>query len=91
MFRSAVLALCLGVASAFVAPSTPAASTALSAKGDGYYSKYSVFPPFYEPNEDFEDDFGAPSSGVWDPLGLLHNANQVGSLSSQPSVSIWLS
>lgn len=77
MFRSTVLALCLGVAAAFVAPNAPAASTSLKAKeGGGYYSKYSVFPPFYEPNPDFADDFGAPSSGIWDPLGLLHNANQ---------------
>ena len=30
--------------------------------------------------EDFEDDFGAPSSGVLGPHGLLHNANQVSSL-----------
>jgi len=85
MFRAAVLALCLGSASAFVAPSASGASTVLSAKPKakvaqveekGYYSKFSVFPPFYEANPEYAGDFGAPSSGVWDPLGVLHNADQ---------------
>ena len=78
MYRAAILALCLGAASAFVAPKAPAAKSLLKAdKGDGYYSKYSLFPPFYEPSEEYASDFGAPSSGVWDPLGVLYGADQV--------------
>jgi hypothetical protein len=72
-FRAAVLALCLGAASAFVAPKLASAPKTVV---QGYYDKFSLFPPFFEPNEEFENDFGAPSSGVWDPLGILYNADQ---------------
>ena len=87
MFRAAVLALSIASASAFVAPSASRAATALEAKkqapapekktGGGYYSGYSPFPPFYEAVSGYGQDFGAPASGVWDPLGLLYDADQV--------------
>ncbi len=55
--RSAVLALCLGTATAF-APATRVASRVA-------------------PVAAFEGDVGAtPPLGLWDPLGLLDNADQ---------------
>jgi len=64
------------VASAFFKKAPVTSKAVIKSEGGGYYSKYSLFPPFYEPNEEFAADFGAPSSGVWDPLGILYKADQ---------------
>jgi hypothetical protein len=53
----------------------PAPSKQAQQTGKGYYSSFSAFPPFYTGSE-YADDFGAPSSGIWDPLGLLYEADQ---------------
>jgi hypothetical protein len=60
MFRTAVLALTLGSASAFMAPQAAAkASTTLSGGTSGY-----------------ENDFEIRTYGTWDPLNLLADADQ---------------
>jgi hypothetical protein len=53
----------------------PAKKASAKTSGPGYYSSFSVFPPFYTGSE-YAEDFGAPSSGIWDPLGLLYQADQ---------------
>jgi hypothetical protein len=70
MFRTAVLALTLGSASAFMAPQAAAkASTTLEAR-----KKAAAFVPAAP---SFADAIGAqPPLGLWDPLGLLEDADQ---------------